>query len=374
MTSFAIVIPNLNQSHYLHTALESLKHQSTPYNLALMDGGSTDSFNDVVKRYSDIISFIRSAPDDGQSSSIREGFNCIDGDILCWLNADDYYFPGVLDEVAAIFHRNPDIDVVYGDAVHVNDRGFFLNYFPFSQEFSANDITKSCFICQPACFFRRKAYERVEGINPFLVYTMDWDLWCRLSGIGARFYYLNKVLAAVRYYPGTKTLSGDPSRYKEIWRIEKIFGKRLLPIAVFGFYYYDLSLKRDRTKRENVAFFCLHSLRKIKKLLISKNLFQSKLKTNVYGFDPLRSIITGSCEIQLPWYEERKWKELVFTVKPSDAKYDIFIGDHFFKGIVACGGKITVPVSFAEGPYRRIVMSCTSRRKWELLNLSFTLF
>jgi hypothetical protein len=115
-------------------------------------------------------------------------------------------------------------------------------------------------------------------------------------------------------------------------------------------------------------------LREIKKLLIKKNFFQSKLKNNVYGFDPLRPIVTGSCEIQLPWYEERRWKELAFTVNPPDAKYDIFIGDHFFKEIVACGGKIAVPVSFAEGPYRRIVISCVSRRNWELLNLSLTLF
>ncbi|MHC4130054.1 MAG: glycosyltransferase family 2 protein, partial [Planctomycetota bacterium] len=193
MLSFAIVIPNLNQSHFLRTALESLRHQSVPFEVALMDGGSTDDLHSVIEPYSDIITFFRSRPDSGQADAIREGKNALSGDVVAWLNADDYYFAGALNRVAAAFEQDPELDVVYGDAVHVTPEGFFLSYFPRIQEFNRKDLTCSCFICQPSCFVRRSAYEALGGIDSSLRYTMDWDLWCRLSEHGARFCYLHEV-------------------------------------------------------------------------------------------------------------------------------------------------------------------------------------
>ena len=75
MLTFATVIPNFNQSHFLPTAFQSLRHQSVPLNLAVMDGGSTDNFEEVAEDFSDIITFLRTAPDKGQAAAIREGKN-----------------------------------------------------------------------------------------------------------------------------------------------------------------------------------------------------------------------------------------------------------------------------------------------------------
>jgi len=221
MLSFAIVIPNLNQSHYITSALESLRHQSVPLQVAIMDGGSTDNFKTVIEPYTDIITVVNSRPDAGQAAAIREGKNKIEGDIVAWLNADDYYFPNVLDKVASCFEKDPQLDVVYGDAVHVSPEGFFKSYFPAIQEFNQKELIRSNFICQPACFVRRSAYEEVGGVDHRLKYTMDWDLWCRLAQAGATFQYFHNVLAAVRYYPETITLSGSLKRYLEIYCLEK---------------------------------------------------------------------------------------------------------------------------------------------------------
>ncbi|MBW2354289.1 MAG: glycosyltransferase, partial [Deltaproteobacteria bacterium] len=171
LPTFAIVIPSLNQSRFLPWALKSLRYQSQPFNLAVMDGGSTDGFHEVVGDFSDMIAFLCSGPDSGQAGAIREGMKKVQGDVVCWLNADDYYFPGTLSRVAALFERDPGLDVVYGDAIHVTPEGFFLSYFPAIQEFDARDLTRSCFICQPACFVRCGAYEEVDGVDPSLHYT-----------------------------------------------------------------------------------------------------------------------------------------------------------------------------------------------------------
>ena len=151
MLKFAIAIPNLNQSNFLVTALESLRHQDSIFELAVMDGGSTDDFCNISNHYSDIISYKRSTPDKGQSAAIHESVDKISGDLMTWLNADDEDFPGALDKVLTIFKDNPEIDVVYGDAIHVGVEGFFKCYFPPIRNFNKANLTFNNFICQPSC-------------------------------------------------------------------------------------------------------------------------------------------------------------------------------------------------------------------------------
>ena len=123
MLSFAIVVPNLNQTHFLPDALEGLRYQTSPFELAMTDGGSTDGFDEVVEEYADMITYLRSGPDKGQAFAIREGKNTISWDIVAWLNADDYYFPETFEKVVYRFGNDPKLDVVYGDAIHVSPEG-----------------------------------------------------------------------------------------------------------------------------------------------------------------------------------------------------------------------------------------------------------
>jgi len=370
MSDFAIVIPNYNQSHFLPWALESLRHQSAPFNLALMDGGSWDNFQMVADAYSDMITHLESGPDGGQSAAIKKGKASIPGDIVSWLNADDYYFPGALDKVSAFFDTNPAIDVVYGDAVHVTADGFFLSYFPPVQSFDPNDLTRSCFICQPTCFVRRKAYERIGGIDPALKYTMDWDLWHRLSLAGAKFYYLNELLAAVRYYPGTKTMSGNRRRYAEIWRIERKYGHRLLPFSWLGFYRYDLSFKENRDLFEKFFLFMLDKLRNAKKRLQGLERAGGRLKQTLYGFHRWEPVVETECTIHLPWYDKRKWHSVYLKVKPVDAEYIVKINDSPCHHAVAEKGRLMIEVPMMDDPYRKVTVAKPDGGDWQLLGFS----
>lgn len=370
MLTFAIVIPNLNQSHFLPTALESMKCQSAPINLALMDGGSTDNFRDVVNKYSDIITYLRSAPDEGQAAAIKEGKDKVPGDIVAWLNADDYYFPNALDKVAAYFEENSDLDIVYGDAIHVTPEGFFLSFFPPIQEFDSKELTKNCFICQPACFVRRTAYERVGGLNPNLNYTMDWDLWCRLSESGAKFGYLRKPLAAVRYYQGTKTLSGDKERFREIYRIEKKYGARCLRISCLCAYYYGLTFKTKKNLCEKVYIILFDILRKSKSKLDKISGKQKTRDDLIYGFHRWESIVEGSCQIHIPWYEKRIWDKLRFKISPGNDKYHVKINGQTCDKIGFENPYLYVKVPDLKNPHRRISIQCPGNERWRLLEFS----
>lgn len=348
-------------------ALESIRHQNALLNLAIMDGGSTDCFREVAEKYSNMISFLRSGSDEGQAAAIREGFYKVDGDIVAWLNADDYYFPGALDRVASCFDENPQLDVIYGDAVHVSPEGFFLSYFPAIQEFNARDLMHSNFICQPACFVRRSAYEAAGGVDPTLHYTMDWDLWCRLALNGARFLYLHEVLAAVRYYPETKTLSGSRLRYKEIWRIDRKYGHRVMPFSWLGFYLYDLSFKTRKTSLEKIAFIILRLVGQLKKRFFKVKCLKDESNTMIYGFRRLEPVVVEQrCVIHLPWYDKREWRRLCLRVEPGSELYDIRINDTD-NSVSAKGGRIFLDVPYDNQPSRKIVIECPGRRQWKLL-------
>jgi len=370
MLNFSLVIPNFNQSHFLPFALESLRHQSVPFHLAVMDGGSTDNFNEVLGEYADIVTYSRSAADEGQAAAICEGLNRVAGGIVSWLNADDYYFPGALDRVATCFEADPKLDVVYGDAIHVTADGFFLSYFPSIQEFNASDLTRSDFICQPACFVRRSAYERVGGVDPALVYTMDWDLWCRLARAGAKFHYLHEALAAVRYYPGTKTLSGNWNRYLEIWRIERKYGQRILPFTWLNFYLFALSFKGKKTLSEKMAFSFFNFIRKIKKRIVALKDLENQTNRTLYGFHRGDPAVAGKCTIHLPWYDKRRLKKILLRVAPDSRSYHTTVNNAYHSVVLAKEGQFSIDMPSLDKSCVEISIECLDQRNWALLDFS----
>ena len=365
MLSFAIVVPNLNQSHFLWSALEGLRHQAAPFNLALMDGGSTDDFRKVIEPYADIITFVRSESDAGQAAAIRDGAGMVSGDIVTWLNADDYYLPAALDRVAASFEKDPELDVVYGDAVHVSPEGFFRSYFPAIQDFNHKDLTRSNFICQPACFVRRSAYEAVGGVDHRLEYTMDWDLWCRLAQSGVAFKYIHEVLAAVRYYPETKTLSGSLQRYLEIYRHGKKYGKKLLPSSWLAYYYLDLKFRANKTLTEKIYFQAIDLARLIRKGFQQVNMLKATANKTNYGFRRSEPIVHKRGTIHLPWYDKRQWSKLYLRVEPIDDQYRIFINDKQYSYIVSKKKYLLIEVTSLTGPDRKITIENLQRYTWK---------
>lgn len=322
MVTFAITIPNLNQSRFLNTVLESLRYQSYPFQLSIMDGGSTDNFHEVIKNHLDIINHHQSKKDNGQSDAISKGWSVIQGDILAWINSDDYYFPNCFDIVGKIFAQEPKVDVVYGDAIHVDENGQFISYFPAIKNYDRDRIGFDCYICQPACFVRRKVYERIKGIQTNLIYTMDWDLWCQLSEKGANFKYINKTLAAVRYYEGIKTLSRSLTRYREIIKIEKKYANRMLPLSVIGANYYGLTLIKKKSLIIKVILYLFDTARYLRKIiLINRN--NSFADKTLNGIELWGNRVNGKCIVKFPWYKSQKWNFLTISANLKKREMDV---------------------------------------------------
>lgn len=227
----SIVTPSLNMGRFIEAAIESVLSQDYPrVEYIVMDGGSHDDTQEILKSYAGRVRFV-SEPDGGAADAIRRGFDLCHGSILAYLNADDLYLPGAIATAVEIFEAHPDVAVVYGDGLWIDESGAPIAQYPV-RPFDADQLSRECFICQPATFIRREAYEAAGGLDPALRYTYDYDLWLRLAR-GHRFLYVPKPLAQSRMHSGNKTLGARRQVLREtITTVRSIAG-----YAPFGHVY-----------------------------------------------------------------------------------------------------------------------------------------
>ncbi len=203
----SILTPTLNQARFLPDCLLSIRRQSYPRIEHLVkDGGSTDGTKSILEGARSIS--WESAPDRSQGEALNRLFEGARGEILGWVNSDDGLF-GIdsLASVVSLFEKRPELDVVYGDSVIVDEQGTVMRHFRAPASFTSDSrfIEGWSPLNQPSTFIRRRAvagWDRL--VDPELELTLDVDLWLRLLKDGASFGRAGSVLAADREHPARK--------------------------------------------------------------------------------------------------------------------------------------------------------------------------
>ncbi len=116
--TISVLITNFNYARFLPQAIDSVLAQTVPpHQVVVVDDGSTDDSLAVLrKRYSSTVEVL-AKPNGGQGSAFNAGFTRCDGNVICLLDADDYWRPGKLAAVAAAFRRTPYAAMVRHDLV-----------------------------------------------------------------------------------------------------------------------------------------------------------------------------------------------------------------------------------------------------------------
>lgn len=220
----SILTPSFNQGKFIEQNILSVLNQNYPdFEHIIIDGGSTDSTVNILKKYPHLI--WKSEKDDGQADALNKALALATGDIIGWINSDDYYLPSAFDKVKTYF-LSTTVSWVVGNIK------LFHNHTGKEYEVIASEITykRLCFnpdlLKQPGTFFRKDFICENNGFNKKFNMVMDLDLWLRLSKVSKPL-MVKDYLAVFRIQSEQKT--SLTNQYKQLMEIRELANRENSP-------------------------------------------------------------------------------------------------------------------------------------------------
>jgi hypothetical protein len=222
LPKISIVTVSFNQGEFIRQNIESVLAQRYPnFEHIIVDGGSTDSTLDVLRSYPHLS--WTSEPDRGQSDALNKGFARATGEIIVWLNSDDWLAEGVFHDLA--LHLK-DYPIVLGQAAET-DREGNIRQIVKNPAKSFYDLMRYwipyAWVAQTSVFFKRSLLEemkRPDGtyLDEDLYFTMDMDLWLRMAVKYPFVKHIDRVLSYYRIYDTNKTGAHPNATQRECCR------------------------------------------------------------------------------------------------------------------------------------------------------------
>ena len=238
---FSIITPNYIGERYLRECIDSVwgqRDDDIEVEHIVVDGASKDASLSIIETYRDQLAHVVSEPDTGPANAINKGLALATGDVLAWLNADDYYYPGALKRAAESLKKGEAPALCFGRCRIVGVDGheirgpitrFKESFFPLSSRFTIQCIN---YISQPAMFFCRDAFESAGPLREDMQAAWDYEFILRLwrQG-GGRVVGGAEPLSAFRWHEGSISGQHYRTQFREEWAAAAADAGRFSPQA-----------------------------------------------------------------------------------------------------------------------------------------------
>ena len=210
LPTIGIVTPSFGQPAYLESTMLSVLNQGYEKLLyVVQDGASPDASPEIIARYAPRLAHWASEPDRGQADAVRKGFAHIESrlgpdDVMAWFNSDDLVAPRALAFVARYFTEHPEVDVIYGHRIIIDDSDREIGRWIMPRH-ESDSIEWIDYVPQETLFWRRRAWDLAGGIDPSFQFALDWDLLARFHKAGCRIVRVPYFLGCFRVHSRQKT-------------------------------------------------------------------------------------------------------------------------------------------------------------------------
>ncbi len=279
----SVITPSYNQGRFIERTIRSVLDQGYPnLEYVIVDAGSTDESVEIIRRYEDRLAWWVSEPDEGQSHAINKGIGRTTGEIVAYINSDDYYLPGAFEKAVGAFERSGACWVAGGALdVEEGDPPRKLRVWrPKPPSYCEWGRVKGrhwwmlvpWHVPQPSSFWRREVFERFGMFRHDMHYAFDAEFMLRLAYDGETPELLSDEFLSIRWvHPEQKTFEMTNSR-PEIRRFVEIFTPQLSPRERIRMQLSRALAPADQIRRKVVVYAVHYMLGPLMRRLVTPTL------------------------------------------------------------------------------------------------------
>lgn len=204
MLKISVITVVYNSVQYIEQTIKSVLEQNYPnLEYIIIDGGSFDGTQDIIRQYEKYITYWCSEPDNGIYDAMNKGIDRATGELVAFLNSGDKYLPDTLNRLVESYIKDV-ADVVYGDCIIYNHDGKQTYE---KKDAPIDELRYHMILCHQAVFVKKKMFELYGKYSGSYKIADDYEWFLRVYKQGASFKYVS--------YPICYYLNGGLSQQQE---------------------------------------------------------------------------------------------------------------------------------------------------------------
>jgi glycosyltransferase involved in cell wall biosynthesis len=192
----------------------------------VVDGGSTDGSVDILERWDHRLSYWVSEKDKGQTHAINKGLSQSTGDLIGFQNSDDVYLPGAFQRIVECAKRNPEVGLIYGDFLHIDEHDQVLDEQLLGTASLWIQASLGPQIHNQAAFWRREVQERIGLLDENYRFDMDYEFFSRALAAGFKARHVSSFLGAFRHHSASKTSNLQEVSREELQQVGALYWRK----------------------------------------------------------------------------------------------------------------------------------------------------